>query len=63
MADYNLAIRVSQARPETKIVLMSGYDENATQAMDQSWRFIRKPYQLSKLLKTVDEILSEPPPE
>jgi len=56
----DLARKINEARPETKVVLMSGYVESA-ECVRKDWRFILKPFQVSTLIKTVKEVLDEPP--
>ena len=55
----DLARKINEERPETKVVLMSGYVEKYEPAQS-GWRFIHKPFLVSTLIKTVKEVLSEP---
>ena len=55
----DLARKINEERPETKVLLMSGYVENAEWGQEE-WRFIRKPFLVSTLIETVKEVLNEP---
>jgi DNA-binding NtrC family response regulator len=60
MNGHDLARKISETRPETKILLMSGYDETAACALREGWRFIHKPFSTSALIETVEQVLHEP---
>lgn len=56
----DLARKISDTRPETKILLMSGFDEGTSFALPEGWRFLRKPFRPSALIETVAQVLNEP---
>jgi DNA-binding NtrC family response regulator len=56
----DLARKISEERPETKVVLMSG-EVKPVECIRQVWRFIPKPFLVSTLIQTVKEVLNEPP--
>jgi|SRR5882724_6182387 len=53
-----LARKISEDRPETKVVLMSG-EVKPAECVRQGWRFIPKPFLVSTLIETVKEVLNE----
>ena len=60
MGGIELAERVSQLRPETKIILMSGYSEDMIGRDVEKSRglaFIQKPYENATLVRKVHELL------
>ena len=56
MNGADLAMKVGDARPETKVLLMSGYDDLALE-MKRGWHFIRKPFAPTELRERVQTIL------
>ena len=61
MSGRQLAERVLAARPETKILLMSGFSDDAGLQRgieDKSLAFIQKPFVLEALLSKVQEVLA-----
>lgn len=56
----DLAQKVTDARPETKILLMSGYDLRKEHQLQRGWHFIRKPFQKTALVESVLQALGEP---
>jgi len=56
----DLARKINKERPETKVVLMSGYIEKG-ESIQPEWRFIRKPFLITTLVETVKEALRDPP--
>jgi DNA-binding NtrC family response regulator len=53
----DLAKRINHARPETKILLMSGYEDHDGCGRSEGWRFIRKPFLPGALIQTVEQVL------
>jgi YesN/AraC family two-component response regulator len=51
-----LATRISDTRPEIRILLMSGYDDD-TDELPEGWRFIHKPFRSGALVETVQNLL------
>jgi DNA-binding NtrC family response regulator len=58
MDGAEMATRLSDAHPETKILLMSGY-EVETLAMKPEWHFIQKPFAVSEIRETIRNVLGE----
>jgi DNA-binding NtrC family response regulator len=58
MTGIEMAAQLSQARPEMKVVLMSGYDSVALK-MEPDWHFIQKPFSVSEIQERIGNILSE----
>jgi PAS domain S-box-containing protein len=61
-----LAERVLALRPRSRVLMMSGYTDEAP-AMGagdahSQWRFLQKPFTPSELLRAVSELVEEPPP-
>jgi two-component system cell cycle sensor histidine kinase/response regulator CckA len=56
----DLARKIADARPETKILLMSGYEEDDLRQLPEGWHFIRKPFLTGALIESVELILNEP---
>jgi two-component system cell cycle sensor histidine kinase/response regulator CckA len=60
MNGRELADRLCQVRPETRVLFTSGYTENVIVhhgIVEQGLRFVGKPYSLQTLAKTIREIL------
>ncbi len=55
----DLAQRINNARPETKILLMSGYEEHDDCGQSQGWHFIRKPFLPAGLIEAVQQLLGD----
>jgi DNA-binding NtrC family response regulator len=53
-----MAAQLSQARPEMKVVLMSGYAPEALK-MKPDWHFIQKPFASSEIRQTIGNILTD----
>jgi two-component system, cell cycle sensor histidine kinase and response regulator CckA len=60
LSGRDLARKVADARPETKILLMSGYELHGGHELQQGWHFIRKPFQKTALIQLVQQALGEP---
>jgi len=58
MTGIEMAAQLSQARPEMKVVLMSGYDSEAL-TMEPDWHFIQKPFSVSEIQERIGNILTE----
>ncbi|HUK17853.1 MAG TPA: hypothetical protein VLW65_15620 [Bryobacteraceae bacterium] len=56
----SLARKMAEARPETKILLMSGYELHGGHELQEGWHFIRKPFQKTALIQSVQQVLGEP---
>ncbi len=52
-----LAQRVSRSWPGTKVLLMSGFSQDA--ALQNSWPFIAKPFTPGALLQKINDVLLE----
>lgn len=59
MNGIELAKMVTRFHPKMKILIMSGYQEQVqdTRTLHPSWAFIRKPFRVEELLKTIRELL------
>ena len=57
MGGLELARQISLARPETKILYMSGYGDLALGA-EESQHVIQKPFDLRLLAQAIQEVLS-----
>jgi DNA-binding NtrC family response regulator len=53
-----LAKRINNSRPETRILLMSGFQEHGARDLPEGWHFIRKPFAPAALRETVQQILN-----
>jgi len=58
MTGDELAAILKQLRPAMKVVLMSGYHENAA-AAETGWPFIPKPFQSATLIERIKHALLE----
>lgn len=58
MTGIEMASQLSQARPQMKVVLMSGYDSEAL-TMEPDWHFIQKPFSVSEIQERIGNILTE----
>jgi two-component system cell cycle sensor histidine kinase/response regulator CckA len=56
MSGAEMATKVSDAHPETKVLLMSGY-EVETLAMKPEWHFIQKPFAVAEIRETIRNVL------
>ena len=56
MNGIEMAAQLSQARPEMKVVLMSGYPLEAL-TMEPDWYFIQKPFAMSEIRERIGSIL------
>jgi DNA-binding NtrC family response regulator len=56
MSGPELARNLRAARPELKVVLISGYTEQPP-AMEPEWEFLQKPFSPSTLCNTLDRLL------
>jgi two-component system cell cycle sensor histidine kinase/response regulator CckA len=56
MNGIQLARKLCEIKPGVKVVLMSGYNEEAFQ-LDPSWRFLPKPFNPATLISTVGATL------
>jgi DNA-binding response OmpR family regulator len=60
MTGIELAIQISQDRPETKILLISGLDAGML-VLNNGWQFLPKPFMADMLRDRVRDFLSEQP--
>ena len=58
MNGAEMATKLSNAHPETKVLLMSGY-EIETLEMKPEWHFIQKPFAVSEIRETIRNVLGE----
>jgi len=58
MNGAEMALKVSDARPEMRVLLMSGHGVQAIK-MKPGWRFIAKPFGASEIRDTVRRVLGE----
>ena len=58
MTGTDMAALLSQARPEMKVVLISGYAPEAL-TMEPSWHFIQKPFGASEIRERIGSILTD----
>ena len=58
MTGTEMAAQLSQTRPETKVLLMSGYAPEAL-AMEPDWGFIQKPFASSEIRRRIGSILTQ----
>jgi DNA-binding NtrC family response regulator len=58
MNGIEMAAQLSQARPEMKVVLMSGYAPESL-TMEPAWHFIQKPFSVSEIQERIGNILAE----
>jgi len=57
---YEVCRRITTARPQVRVVFISGYDPDATQCdfiVEENLRLIEKPFDAAMLLNTVREVL------
>jgi two-component system, cell cycle sensor histidine kinase and response regulator CckA len=55
-----LANRVREHRPTTRIMFMSGYPDGNALILNRGWSFVRKPFLTEVLLQTVSNVLQTP---
>jgi DNA-binding NtrC family response regulator len=55
-----LAREITAARPDTKVLLMSGDTSPDNLALPEGWGFIQKPFMLGALLQSVESVLAKP---
>jgi DNA-binding response OmpR family regulator len=60
MTGIELAIQISQERPETKILLLSGLVSGML-VLNNGWQFLPKPFMAGMLRDRVRDVLSETP--
>jgi two-component system cell cycle sensor histidine kinase/response regulator CckA len=58
MNGTEMAAQLSVARPEMKVVLMSGYPPESL-TMEPAWHFIQKPFAASEILERIGNILTD----
>jgi DNA-binding NtrC family response regulator len=58
MSGTEMAAQLSHARPEMKIVLMSGYAPEAL-SMEPSWHFIQKPFVAPEIRDRIGDLLTD----
>jgi two-component system, cell cycle sensor histidine kinase and response regulator CckA len=54
------AVKLSHELPETKVLLMSGYDVQAV-SMEADWQFIQKPFAASEIRAAIRNVLANVP--
>jgi two-component system, cell cycle sensor histidine kinase and response regulator CckA len=57
MTGVELARRISTARSETKVLLVSAYHQSVLM-IDKNWNFVPKPYAPNVLIAKVEELLA-----
>jgi two-component system cell cycle sensor histidine kinase/response regulator CckA len=57
ISGIEMAAQLSQARPEMKVVLMSGYVPQAL-TMEPSWHFIQKPFAVPEIRERIRSVLT-----
>ncbi len=57
MSGSQLANRIHEHRPETRVMFMSGYPDGALLLLNYGWGFIQKPFVKEALLERVNEVL------
>jgi two-component system, cell cycle sensor histidine kinase and response regulator CckA len=55
-----LGARISRERPETRVMLMSGF-EGGMLVLNEGWHFLHKPFVPSQMLGLIKALLSQPP--
>jgi two-component system, cell cycle sensor histidine kinase and response regulator CckA len=60
MNGAEMAAELSHARPETKVLLMSGYDAQPL-AIKPSWQFIQKPFAAAEIRQRIRNVLENAP--
>ena len=60
MNGTEMAVKLSHERPETKVLLMSGYDVQAV-SMEADWQFIQKPFAASEIREAIRNVLVNVP--
>jgi two-component system, cell cycle sensor histidine kinase and response regulator CckA len=58
MNGIEMATQLSQARPKTKVFLMSGYAPESL-TMEPTWHFIQKPFAASEIRERIWRILND----
>jgi CheY-like chemotaxis protein len=58
MTGIELAARLCHARPETRVLLMSGYAPEVL-TIEPDWQFIQKPFTVLEIRERIGSILSE----
>jgi CheY-like chemotaxis protein len=61
MTGAELAAALTCARPDIRVILMSGYSESAL-LLNNGWVFLQKPFQPLEILSLIRELLAQPPP-
>lgn len=61
ISGIELAIQLRRARPDTKILLISGYDWRLL-AEKYRWPFLKKPFHIDALKEGIRKLLAEQPP-
>jgi two-component system cell cycle sensor histidine kinase/response regulator CckA len=56
VSGVDLAKRLQKSRPETKVLLMSGYFPEELEFLD-GWKFLRKPFSPGVLTKAIESLL------
>jgi len=56
MNGAEMAAKLSHARPETKVLLMSGYDAQALR-IRPNWQFIQKPFAAAEIRQRIRNVL------
>ena len=59
MSGPELARNLGAARPDMKVILMSGYTDQPP-SMEPDWEFLQKPFSPAALCSTLDRLLGAP---
>lgn len=63
MSGPDLAVNLSESRPQMRVMFMSGYADGRLLLLDHGWHFIEKPFIPSALVARVKRALLELPAE
>ena len=59
MSGPDFALKLRELRPETRVIMMSGYPNGAMLVLNYGWDFIEKPFVAAQLVARVNEVLFE----
>jgi two-component system, cell cycle sensor histidine kinase and response regulator CckA len=60
MSGPDLGLELKKARPDLRVMLMSGGDDGNLLVLNYGWAFIQKPFVSAKLVQMMIEVLSTP---